>query len=90
MKHYYPNVSRLGNVAVSRHAQSRVKEEGISKEAFERVLLKPIKEDVQEGPGILLRERDGIRLVILTKPKPFSGAKLVKTVYRVKAQAAIP
>jgi hypothetical protein len=33
------------------------------------------------------RERDGIRLVIFTNSTPNTGAKLVKTVYRVEAQA---
>ena len=38
MKHYYENVPGLGNVAVSRHAQSQMLEVGISQEAFDRAL----------------------------------------------------
>jgi hypothetical protein len=85
-QHYYANVSGLGNVAVSRHAQDRMDEHNISQAAFERALLTPIKE-VEEGTEILWRERDGIRIVIVQRPVPFSGAKLVKTVMRVGAQA---
>lgn len=64
-----------------------MEEDKISQEAFERVLLKPVKPDVREGTEILWRERDGIRIVILENPTPPSGAKLVKTVYRIEAQA---
>ena len=44
MKHYYENVPRLGNVAVSRYAQSQ-----ISQEAFDRALLDPAQLDVPDG-----------------------------------------
>jgi hypothetical protein len=64
-----------------------MEEDKISQEAFERVLLAPVKPDVREGTEILWRERDGIRIVILENPTPPSGAKLVKTVYRIGAQA---
>jgi hypothetical protein len=87
MTHFYRNVPKLGNVAVSRHAQARMEEDKISQEAFERVLLTPVEPDLREGTDILWRERDGIRIVILENPTPASGAKLVKTVYRVEAQA---
>lgn len=89
MNHFYRDVPGLGNVAVSRHAQARAAEDGISQEAFERVLLSPLKPDVQEGADILWRERDGIRLVILTNPTPNTGAKLVKTMFRVEEQARV-
>jgi hypothetical protein len=87
VKHFYRDVPGLGNVAVSRHAQARAEEEGISQEAFDRVLLSPVTPDVPDGLDILWRERDGIRLVILTNPTPDLGAKLIKTIYRVEAQA---
>ena len=74
-------------MAVSRHAQKRMEESNIYQEAFERVLLTPVKPDVREGADILWRERDGIRIVILESPTPPTGAKLVKTVYRIEAQA---
>jgi hypothetical protein len=61
--------------------------EGIPSEAFERALLQPVKPDIPDGADILWRERDGLRIVILTNPTPNVGAKLVKTVYRVQAQA---
>jgi hypothetical protein len=61
--------------------------DGISQEAFEKALLSPIRPDVPDGQDVLWRERDGVRLVILTNPTPNTGAKLVKTVYRVEPQA---
>jgi hypothetical protein len=64
-----------------------MEEDKVSQEAFERVLLTPVRPDVREGTEILWRERDGIRIVILENPTPPSGAKLVKTVYRIEAQA---
>jgi hypothetical protein len=86
-KHYYPNVPGLGNVAVSRHAQERMDEYNIPQSVFERALLKPTRE-VEEGTDILWRERDQVRVVILQRPVPFHGAKLVKTVIRIAAQAS--
>jgi hypothetical protein len=88
MQHFHRNVKGLGNVAVSRHAQARLEEHGISQEAFERVLLDPIRPDVEDGPDVLWRERDGIRIVILTNPTPNFGAVLVKSVFRVQRQAS--
>jgi hypothetical protein len=88
MEHFYRNVVGLGNVAVSRHAQERIAEENIPVEAFERALLWPSLDDVQDGPDVLWREHNGLRLVILLHPTPFRGAVLVKTVYRVQAQAS--
>jgi hypothetical protein len=87
MQHFYPKVKRLGNVAVSRHAQQRCMEDNITEEAFKRVLLEPGRPDVPDGQDILWRERDGIRIVILLNPTPNTGAKLVKTVYRVEERA---
>ncbi|HEU0117433.1 MAG TPA: hypothetical protein VFR09_02260 [Alphaproteobacteria bacterium] len=84
---YYPDVPKLGSVAVSRHAQDRMAEFNISLERFERVLLDPLKEDIREAAGILWRERDGLRLVILERPEPFRGAKLVKSIFRIQNQA---
>jgi hypothetical protein len=46
-----------------------------------------VEPDVREGADIVWRERDRIRIVILENPTPPSGAKLVKTVYRIEAQA---
>jgi hypothetical protein len=86
LTHFYRNVPKLGHVAVSRHAQKRMRDDNISEEAFERVLLVPVKQDIRDGADIVWRERDGIRIVILENPTPPVGAKLVKTVYRVEAQ----
>jgi hypothetical protein len=87
MTHFYGNVPKLGNVAVSRHAQKRMEEDQIPRVAFERVLLTPVKQDIRGGADIRWREGDGIRIVILENPVPPTGAKLVKTVYRIQAQA---
>ena len=40
-----------------------------------------------DGADVLWRERDGVRIVVLTDPTPNVGAKLVKTVFRVEQQA---
>ncbi len=87
MNHFYRDVPELGNVAVSRHAQAQMEAAGISQEAFDRVLLEPIQPDTPDGADIVWRERDGLRIVILTNPMPNRGAVLVKTVYWVEAQA---
>ena len=85
-QHFYRDVKGLGNVAVSRHAQANMDRQGISQELFERVLLSPAKPDVQEDLNTLWREGENIRLVIIN-PTPNTGARLVKTIFRVKAQA---
>lgn len=87
MKHYYPNVPKLGNIAVTRHAQARMAELGITQEVFDKTLLEPNKPDIPDGQEILWREGNGIRIVILTKPVPDRGAKIVKSVYKIKPQA---
>ena len=83
MKHYYPDVPGLGNVALSRHAQAQAEKLGLTDEAVERILSKGT--DTPDGFATTWREFRGIRMVIIT-PAPFSGALLVKTIYRVKAQ----
>ena len=88
MDHFFRGVPGLGNVAVSRHAQARMEADGIPPETFIRALLTPTRPDVRDGPEVLWRERDGLRIVILTNPTPNHGAVLVKTVFRVERQAA--
>ena len=61
--------------------------DGITREAFDKALLHPTRADVPDGADVLWRERDGVRIVILTNPTPNTGAKLVKTVYRIERQA---
>ena len=85
--HFYRSVHRLGNVAVSRHAQAQMDRLGITTHLFERALLTPTRPDVMDGADVLWRERDGVRIVVLTDPTPNVGAKLVKTVFRVEQQA---
>jgi hypothetical protein len=85
--HFYRDVPKLGNVAVSRHAQASMIADGITQEAFDKALLQPTRPDVPDGADILWRERDGLRIVILANPSPPTGSKLVKTVYRIEKQA---
>lgn len=84
MEHFWRNVPGLGHVAVSRHAQSRAHEQGITEEQFVAALFHG--RDTPDGFEAVWRELGGLRLVILLRPEPFRGAKLVKTVYLVKAQ----
>ncbi len=88
MEHFFRGVRGLGNVAVSRHAQARMEADGIHPDTFTRALLDPTRPDVRDGTEVVWRERDGLRIVILTNPTPNLGAVLVKTVYRVERQAS--
>ena len=74
MKHYWPDVPGVGNVAVSRHAQARAEEDDINEHAFEQVLYNGV--DTPDGQGVVWRQLNGVRLVIIV-PTPFKGAKLV-------------
>jgi hypothetical protein len=85
VEHYFPDVPGLGNVAVSRHAQERMAQDGISEEDFRDALMRG--QTIPDGQDIVWREKDGVRVVILRRPTPFKGAMLAKTVYRIKAQA---
>jgi hypothetical protein len=85
MEHYYPNVPGLGNVAVSRHAQDRMHEDGIAEDTFRDALMEG--ETIPDGQDVVCREKNGIRIVILRRPEPFTGAMLAKTVYRVEGGA---
>ena len=85
MDHYLPDVPGLGNIAVSRHAQARMHEDGISEAAFRDVLMHG--DTVPDGQDVVWRQKDGIRIVILRRPEPFAGAMLAKTVYRIEESA---
>ena len=85
MGHYFPNVPGLGNVALSRHAQERMAQDGISEEHFTDALMRG--DTIPDGQDIVWREKNGVRIVILRQPTPFKGAMLVKTVYRIKEAA---
>ena len=87
MKHFYRDVPRLGNVAVSPHAHERMMGSGIPEPTFERVLLSGL--DTPIGANVVWREKDALRIVVLTNPTPNVGAKLVKTVYRVNVPARV-
>lgn len=84
-KFYFTGVPALGNVAVSRHAQEKAAEDGITEEMFQRVLEHG--KDRPDGLGTIWREAPGIRLVIVRRPDPFQGAALVTTAYRINRQA---
>ncbi len=87
MEHFYRDVPRLGNVVVSRHAQARIQEQNIPEEIFRKTLLTPSKPDIPDTEGVVWRESNGLRIVIITKPVPDRGAKLIKTVYRIQQNA---
>ncbi len=80
MKDFYANVPLLGNVVLGSHAKARIIEEHIPDWLFEKVLLKPIVADIPDGFNIRLRERNGVRLVLLFTRDLY----LVKTVFRVR------
>jgi hypothetical protein len=82
MRHYFPSVPGIGNVAVSRHAQERMIRDNISEVDFINVLLKSASTPTKNS--VVIRESDRIRIVIELKPEPFSGAALVLTTYRVQ------
>ena len=85
MEHYFPNVPGLGNVAVSRHAQERMVQDGISEKQLREALLRGAT--TPDGQEVVWREKDGVRVVILRRPTPFKGAMLATTIYRVQAAA---
>jgi hypothetical protein len=89
MKHFYRDVPHLGCVALSRHAQSEAEEDNIPDATVEDVLMRPSQPDIPDGQNIVWREKNGVRLVIILKPTPGRGARLVKTIYRVQPQARL-
>jgi len=84
MKYYYKNIPRLGNVAITRHAQDRLVNDGVTDEQVEDVLMHG--HDRPDGNSVVWREKNRIRLVIETKPLVNSGAVVCFTGFRVKAQ----
>ena len=76
MDHYFPDIPGLGNVAVSRHAQARMVEDGISEHEFKEALLSGLS--VPDGQEVVWREKNGVRVVILRHPTPFQGAMLAR------------
>jgi hypothetical protein len=85
LEHYFPNVPGLGNVALSRHAQERMVQDGISENELKEALFHG--ETTPDGQEVVWREKGGVRVVIVRKPTPFRGAMLATTIYRVKAAA---
>jgi hypothetical protein len=82
VRFYVTDVPRLGNVVVSRHAQAQAEAEGITEDLFHRILQEGT--DKPDGLTTVWREFTGIRLVILLRPTPWRGARLVVTVYKVE------
>jgi transcriptional/translational regulatory protein YebC/TACO1 len=82
MNHFFDDVPGLGNVVLTRHAQDKARQEGISTEEIERALVHG--HDTPDGMDITWREYKGLRLVVLLNPTPNRGAKVVKTLFRVK------
>jgi hypothetical protein len=84
MKHYFENVPGIGNVAISRHAQTRAVEDSISEATFADALVNG--STIPDGHGVVWREKNGVRIVIVKRPEPFRGAALATTAFRVKCQ----
>jgi len=87
MQHFYEDVPGLGNVAVSRHAQSKAMAQSLSEDLFRRILHDG--KETPDGMDVLFREGWGFRLVIVKRPTPYRGAMLVTTVYRVLANERV-
>jgi hypothetical protein len=84
MKDFYADVPLLGDVVIANHAKDRIIEQRIPDWLFEEVLLKPTAPDVPDGFNIRLRERNGIRLVLLFTRRLY----LLKTAFRVHTLVA--
>ena len=82
MTYFYDDIPRLGNVVLTRHAQDKAHQEGITEEEIERALVNG--QDTPDGMNIIWRQFRNLRLVIILKPTPDLGSKVVKTLYRVK------
>jgi hypothetical protein len=87
LQHFFRDVPGLGSVAVSRHAQKRAEESGITEKQFTDALL--TGQTIPDGLNEVFREKNGVRVVILLKPTPDRGARLVKTVFRPTASTVI-
>ena len=85
--HFYRDVPGLGHVALSRHAQLRLREDGIGPDMLEDILLRPTGPDKPDGQTTIWREKNGVRLVILLPDQP-SGARLMVTAYKIKGPAS--
>jgi hypothetical protein len=87
MKHFYRDVPGIGHVALSRHAQARLDNDGITEAMVEDALFNG--RSVPDGSQVIWREKDGVRLVVMLFPQPFRGAALVTTGFRVERQARV-
>lgn len=87
MKYFYGKVPDLGNVVLSRHSQARAEEVGFNEAMVRRALFEPDGKDIPDGPGIVLRDRGLLRLVVILRPEPYNDAALVKTIIRKQPQA---
>jgi hypothetical protein len=88
MKHYYTDVPGIGNVAITRHAQSQAENAGFNEEMVAQALMNPDGKDIPDHQGVVFRDRALLRLVIVLRPEPFAGASLVTTIIRVKPTAS--
>ncbi len=86
-KHYYTDVPGIGNVAISRHAQSQAEDAGFNDEMITQALMQPDGKDIPDHQGVVFRDRALLRLVIVLRPEPFRGASLVTTIIRTKPTA---
>ena len=83
--HHYRDVPRLGNVAVSRHAIEQAESLGVGDAVLEDVLFTGA--DTPDGMQVVWRQKFHIRMVVILRPEPFTGSRLVVTIYRVDPNA---
>lgn len=81
---WFLKVPRFGNLALSKQAIVKIADEKISDEQLWDVVYNGT--DRSDETDIVLREKDGVRLVIDLKTTPFKDAKVVVTAFRMKAQ----
>ena len=84
MQFKYVSVPGLGTVILSRHALAQASDLHITEVEIRRTLFHG--QDRPDGQEIIWRENGNVRLVILLSPSPDRGAKLVKTLYRIREQ----
>ena len=77
----------MGTVELSKHAQERAINSGITEFQIENLLYEG--EDIPDGTDVTLRDHKGIRAVILLYPKPDKKSKLVKTIFKIDPRESI-
>jgi hypothetical protein len=83
LTHFYRDVPGLGNVAVSRHAQERLEQAGVTPQIADDVMM--TGDTIPDGHDTIFRQKHGVRFVIIKRPTPFRGAALATTAFRIES-----